>query len=926
MAGSTIKGLTIEIGADTQKFSKAVKDLDAQARTIAKDLKTVGESLKIDPGNAEAFADKMKLLKEAVSNATTKVDAIKQAISKLNRQFEDSKAKQDLYKQSVSELDQALKTGKISQENYERVLKDVEEMYGKGLMTQKEYESTLKTLERQLQSATYEQNRSVDALDQYQRESSQAANEVDKLGDEQKETNKELQKFPGITQEASNGAFTLADAIKSHLTAELVLAGLRKLKDLALEIARALINAGKELYNFSKDAVELAAQYQDAVETSKRAFKEFAADAVEFAETQSVAFGLYKGDLLEAINSLGLMFSSMGLGRKEALEMSEQIVILAADIRAAFGGDMGEILDALSRGFSTSTRNLRQFGVYISEAEIKAYALSNGIVQTTVDQTKLNRALIDCEKAEKEVAKAIAEHGEESLEARDAEQKLIEKTEKLEKIMKGTADSMTTAQRETALLGLTQERLSDIQGQANAESEKYPALVNRIQAALKNLKETIGEELLPVFETLLKEFLDFIQSDEGKRVIGEIVEQFKKWADTLTEMVESGTVKEFFSSMSERLPELIDGTGDFVNKIIELLPNLEALVEKLMSLFGLKTKSEELKDAFEAASAGVEDLANKYRLNLDEAAKAINLFAEQNGFDIKEIYDNWEFYSPLIEGFLLTMYSNYSEKFSNSLEAIEKFAADNKVELSDIFGDWEKYEPQIAEYLSNLEGEYNTNTDEIYTELTKFAVDHGLSLQEVVRYWNMYKPEIVEKYTEIKDETEGLATKVDEEISKLPTTVQNGINNIEYTDISPLERLKSRISQVVDAISRKFDEIFGHDWEIDPSLIDQSTPDWLYGEGAWNPYSYASGGYTPAGRLLQVNDDAGHRPEIFIPSVPGTILNGNKTEQILNNVNNSRTVGDLYIQVYTQSNTMTGTGEELGEAVLKKLRMSGVML
>jgi len=55
-------------------------------------------------------------------------------------------------------------------------------------------------------------------------------------------------------------------------------------------------------------------------------------------------------------------------------------------------------------------------------------------------------------------------------------------------------------------------------------------------------------------------------------------------------------------------------------------------------------------------------------------------------------------------------------------------------------------------------------------------------------------------------------------------------------------------------------------------------------------------------------------------------LNGNKTERILNNVNNSRTVGDLYIQVYTQSNTMTGTGEELGEAVLKKLRMSGVML
>ena len=43
MAKSTIQGLTIEIGAETSKFTTAMKSIDTEARRITKDLKTVGE-------------------------------------------------------------------------------------------------------------------------------------------------------------------------------------------------------------------------------------------------------------------------------------------------------------------------------------------------------------------------------------------------------------------------------------------------------------------------------------------------------------------------------------------------------------------------------------------------------------------------------------------------------------------------------------------------------------------------------------------------------------------------------------------------------------------------------------------------------------------------------------------------------------------
>ena len=198
----------------------------------------------------------------------------------------------------------------------------------------------------------------------------------------------------------------------------------------------------------------------------------------------------------------------------------------------------------------------------------------------------------------------------------------------------------------------------------------------------------------------------------------------------------------------------------------------------------------------------------------------------------------------------------------------------------------------------------------------------------------------MQKYTEVKDETEGLATKVEEEISKLPDIIQTGINNTEYTDVSPLERLKSRISQVIDNISKKFDEIFGKSWEIDESLITDSTPSWLYDTDSSGRirtskygdfiYQYANGragggrGYANIPYL--VGDDAQRRPEIFVPDTDGTFLNGYQTERILNNINNSRNVGDVNIYVNSYGMNVAEVADELGAAFSAKMRMSGAML
>lgn len=73
MAGSRIKGITVEIGGDTTKLQTVLKDVNSEIKNIQSQLKDVEKLLKLDPGNTELLAQKQKLLSSAVSETKEKL-------------------------------------------------------------------------------------------------------------------------------------------------------------------------------------------------------------------------------------------------------------------------------------------------------------------------------------------------------------------------------------------------------------------------------------------------------------------------------------------------------------------------------------------------------------------------------------------------------------------------------------------------------------------------------------------------------------------------------------------------------------------------------------------------------------------------------------------------------------------------------------
>ena len=112
MAGSRIKGITIEIGGDTTKLQTALKGVNSEIKNTQAQLKDVEKLLKLDPGNTELLAQRQKLLSDAVSETKDKLTTLKTAAEQANTALANGNISQEQYdalQREIIETEQDLK-------------------------------------------------------------------------------------------------------------------------------------------------------------------------------------------------------------------------------------------------------------------------------------------------------------------------------------------------------------------------------------------------------------------------------------------------------------------------------------------------------------------------------------------------------------------------------------------------------------------------------------------------------------------------------------------------------------------------------------------------------------------------------------------------------------------------------------------------
>ena len=109
---SRIKGITIEIGANTNDLQKALKGIDSSLKNTQTQLKDVNKLLKLDPTNTELLRQKHQLLGKAVDDSKKRLDELNKALAAMEASPDADKTieQQNALKREIIETEQALKS------------------------------------------------------------------------------------------------------------------------------------------------------------------------------------------------------------------------------------------------------------------------------------------------------------------------------------------------------------------------------------------------------------------------------------------------------------------------------------------------------------------------------------------------------------------------------------------------------------------------------------------------------------------------------------------------------------------------------------------------------------------------------------------------------------------------------------------------
>lgn len=119
MAGTKIRGITIELGADASGLSKTLKGIDSQLKTTQNNLRDVNKLLKLDPTNTELLTQKQKNLESAIDLTKQRIEELKTAQDGV----EKGTAQWDALEREIIDNEQKLKGLKKEYQDFGSVAK-----------------------------------------------------------------------------------------------------------------------------------------------------------------------------------------------------------------------------------------------------------------------------------------------------------------------------------------------------------------------------------------------------------------------------------------------------------------------------------------------------------------------------------------------------------------------------------------------------------------------------------------------------------------------------------------------------------------------------------------------------------------------------------------------------------------------------------
>lgn len=231
---STIKGITVEIGGNTQPLEKALKNVNKTARDLNSELRVIDKLLELDPSNTNLLAQRQQVLSDAIENTSKKLNQLKTAQQQAQAQLERGEIGADQYRalerQVISTENALNKLNQQSQQTGEAFddMGDAAQKSGKDMDSLTVGGVALGTMLGNLASRLIEMagnaatflTDSVEATKEFRSDLSKLEQNAKTAGTSFNDISGELEYFVAITDETDSSVEALSNLLKAGFTGE----------------------------------------------------------------------------------------------------------------------------------------------------------------------------------------------------------------------------------------------------------------------------------------------------------------------------------------------------------------------------------------------------------------------------------------------------------------------------------------------------------------------------------------------------------------------------------------------------------------------------------------------------------------------------------------------------------------------------------
>lgn len=326
MAGSRVKGITIQIDGETTGLDKALSSVNSNASKTNTELRDVNKLLKLDPGNTELVAQKQQLLAKAVNNTEDKLQILKSAQNDVQAAFDKGDIGEDKYRAFQRELqatEGSLKNLQNGLSNTEAYLKGSGD---EAALAEAGFRKAKSGMDDLNDSAETIKNMGLaDAFNQVGEKAAEIGGDVIDTGMQFADAQSLMQNSMGLTKEqAEQATQSVHDVFNSGLVSDV-----NEASEAVMTVKNSFQDLnGQDLTNLTNQLLAVSKHggidIQEATNAASQAMKGFGITGKE--ATDLVAKGLQDGlnkndDFLDTVNEYAPTFKDAGMSAGSMLSV-----------------------------------------------------------------------------------------------------------------------------------------------------------------------------------------------------------------------------------------------------------------------------------------------------------------------------------------------------------------------------------------------------------------------------------------------------------------------------------------------------------------------------------------------------------------------------------------------------------------------------